>query len=101
VDRHADSSSDTRVDNRKIKISAELAITTTPPAPAPPAAPATAGAPPVTGELSGGTAPAGSGRAGRGTAPPCRLGCGKRRTGTCAARGVRPRPAGHALGAAP
>jgi hypothetical protein len=67
VDRHAAMSSDTRVDNRKIKIrAAAVSITAAPPPP--PALAAAAAPPPVIGEVSGGAGVLDSlaGRAGRG-----------------------------------
>ena len=66
MDRHADRSSDTRVDNMKIKSRAAIVSSTAEPAPPPPA-PAAAAAPlPGTGALSGrGVLVSMAGRAGR------------------------------------
>jgi hypothetical protein len=54
VDRHADMSSDTRVDNVKIKRRAAAAISVAAAAPPPVPAPDAVAPPPVIGELAGG-----------------------------------------------
>ncbi len=68
MDRHADMSSDTRVDNKKSERRAATAISDAAAAPPPVPAPAAAGPPPVIGELIGGIARMGAdaGCAGRG-----------------------------------
>ena len=77
VDRHADMSSDTRVDNVKSKRRAAAVISEAAAAPPPVPAPAAAGLPPVIGELIGGAARMGAdaGRAGPG---PIRRSAGSR-----------------------
>jgi hypothetical protein len=94
VDRHADRSSDTRVDIRKIKSRAPTAIRAVAAPPAPVPAAAAAGPPPVIGKLSGGAGLLGSGatRAGRGAIPSCRGGWGDSRAGARAGTSGRAAP---------
>ncbi len=97
MDRHADMSSDTRVDNTKIKRTAALVISAAEPAPPPPAATASAGAPPVIGVPSGGVELRGSGDecAGLEAVPPWRAGRVADPDGACLDTGGRVRCVRH------